>query len=279
MRSAAPSSTCHSAPPHAAADGLLHQHEHLHEHGGRAHLQHFGEYRGRNGHADDARRLLALDEPPQHDARLDHLRDHRGAARPLDAEPLVAQGQDEQRGQHHVEDGASSHDGHGPRQLAFAAHDHVRALREVHEQAADEHDAQVGFGQVEDLSLCAGEGQQRAREHRADDRDGERQHQVHDHEVAHHLVDGALVFRADGARQHRGRPHADHRSAAGIDERERVGHGYGSHGLHPDKLSCVHGVHERVQPDDRHADDGRQAERHHELAGRLREHERAFVLL
>ena len=153
---------------------MLYQHEHLHEHGGRAHLQHFGEYRGRNGHADDTRRLLALDEPPQHDARLDHLRDHRGAARPLDAEPLVAQGQDEQRGQHQVEDGASSHDGHGPRQLAFAAHDHVRALREVHEQAADEHDAQVGFGQVEDLPLCAGEGQQRAREHRADDRDGTR---------------------------------------------------------------------------------------------------------
>ena len=48
----------------AVDDRLLDEREHLHEHGRHAHLRHLGQHRARRRHAHDARRLLALDEPP-----------------------------------------------------------------------------------------------------------------------------------------------------------------------------------------------------------------------
>ena len=57
-------------------------------------------------------------------------------------------------------------------------------MREVHEQAAEEYDAQVALPQVEHGAFRAREREQRAGERDAHHRHGEGQHEVHDDEVA-----------------------------------------------------------------------------------------------
>ena len=93
--------------------------------------------------------FLLSDKPPEHDGTLDELREHRGRRGSLKPKPRIAQRKDEDGREDHVQNSASTHDEHSFHHVTLAAHYHVGALGEVHEQAATEDDAQICRGQVE----------------------------------------------------------------------------------------------------------------------------------